>query len=807
LPETPYERLVGRNPVLEFLDRAWADKKTNILSLVAEGGAGKSALINEWLTRMRADNYRGASLVLGWSFYSQGTKERATSADEFLDWVLDRLDSKITTTSAVVKGETIAEALMHRRVLILMDGVEPLQHGPDGQKGLLKDQGMRALLRRFASAPTSSKHGLILLTSRLAVKDIDRWKDTSAPVLEIDRLSSEAGAGLLRDNGIWGTDHELERAVQDFGGHALALGLLASFLKETQKGDIRRRDHIRAFMADRENPRHDHAVRVMESYENEWLSEKPLLLDIMHLLGLFDRPASGDCLLALRKRPAIAGLTDRMIQSDDQWERAIARLREVRLILPLDPIAPQSLDSHPIVREWFGASLKARHPEAWKAAHGRLYQYLCDSTEEGEKPSLADLSPLYQAIAHGCRAGRYQEAIVDVYQRRICKRRNDGDLAFYALRMLGSIGADLAALSWFFEAPFVRPVSGLSSNVRRWVLGVAAECLRAQGRLWEALPSMRAALDLYQEADALSNAAAQASNLCASELLVGDVAQAISVGRAAVELADRSGNGFQSIITRTALAEALLAAGKNDEAMRLMADAELLQKKRQPKFPLLYSVQGYRYCELLLDKADFAAASTRATTLLQGEDISDPRLDRALNRLAFGRAKLGLLLSHIPSAISVAAAASRARQDEAVEGLRASSNLDDLPRALLARAALHRTAGIWQSAAHDLEEVEEIAEPQMRLFLCDLALERARLFFAQAEAFAPLSFAFKDAQNTPSTPGDQARAKLHADAAIELALAKKLVADCGYHRRDTELAELQAVLRGERTFASLPIHV
>ena len=47
------------------------------------------------------------------------------------------------------------------------------------------------------------------------------------------------GAALLRDNGVWGTD-EAKAAAHDFGGHPLALGLLASFLKETQTGDVRR---------------------------------------------------------------------------------------------------------------------------------------------------------------------------------------------------------------------------------------------------------------------------------------------------------------------------------------------------------------------------------------------------------------------------------------------------------------------------------------------------------------------------------------------------------------------------------------
>jgi hypothetical protein len=126
LPETAYERLVGREAELERLDDAWTDSKTNILCLVAEGGAGKSALVNEWLKRIQADNYRGAKAVLGWSFYSQGSKERATTAEPFLNWALDKLGISIQTTSASAKGEAIAEAIGKHRVLLVLDGVEPL---------------------------------------------------------------------------------------------------------------------------------------------------------------------------------------------------------------------------------------------------------------------------------------------------------------------------------------------------------------------------------------------------------------------------------------------------------------------------------------------------------------------------------------------------------------------------------------------------------------------------------------------------------------------------------------------------------
>ena len=95
----------------------------------------------------------------------------------------------------------------------------------------------------------------------------------------------------------------------------------------------------------------------------------------------------------------------------------------MRLLAPPDPAAPDALDAHPLVREWFGERLKATNEAAWKAAHGRLYEHLRDTTKEGKTPTLEDLAPLYQAIAHGCRAGRHQEALDEIYVDRICRRR------------------------------------------------------------------------------------------------------------------------------------------------------------------------------------------------------------------------------------------------------------------------------------------------------------------------------------------------------------------------------------------------
>jgi hypothetical protein len=128
-----------------------------------------------------------------------------------------------------------------------------------------------------------------------------------------------------------------------------------------------------------------------------------------------------------------------------------------------------------------------------------------------------------------------------------------------------------------------------------------------------------------------------------------------------------------------------------------------------------------------------------------------------------------------------------------------------VPRGLLARAAFRRSIGDWGGAARDLDEVEEIAEPgPMRLCLCDMALERARLASAKIEAFAPLNGLIDDGPPMPEPPGEAERKSLHDEAAKQLAIAADYIETCGYHRCDEELAELQAVLCGERTFASLP---
>ena len=806
LPEAPYKKLVGREDELRRLDEAWETGETRIVSLVAWGGVGKTSLVSEWLMRVRDDGFRGADAVLCWSFYSQGSStRRAASGEGFLDWALGKLKVEVGSTSSMAKGERLAEQFSKRRILLVLDGLEPLQFGPEGRRGALKDHGLRTFLRRVAAG---SGQGLVVLTSRHAVLDLLKWQDNTSLLMNIGELSPEASTALLKDAGVKGAPAAFGRAVEDFEGHALTLSLLAGYLRRLHGGDIGRHERIRAVNHDPHDGLHDQARRVIEALVEEWLVQQPVLLAIMRMIGLFDRPASVDCVAALRKEPVIDGFNEALVGLDaKEWKNALAELRAVRLLEPEDASAPDALDAHPLVREWFGVWYSRTAGAAWKAAHSRLFDHLRTSTKEGKQPTLEGLAPLYQAIAHGSQAGRYQEA-VEVYRDRICRRYPSGSSEFYSMQKLGAFGSDLAAISWFFEGDYGRPLSVLIAPARSWIVSVATACLQALGRPTEALAAQRVGLRMEEAAEDLRNVPVSMANVCIGELAIGQVVAAVATGQRCVVLADEGKRLDATVINRTIYADALLASGQTEDAERTFLEAERRQKQFQPQYPLLYSTQGYSYCDLLLGKGEYDAVKQRASKTLQTAMRQGIIVDVALTTLAMGRASLGATLSSPFHQYRSRKGARDARVqfERAVEGLVRAGIGAHLSRGYLARAVFFRSAGNWREAALDLDEVEEAAQPgSIKLTLCDTALGRARLALAEVEAFAPLSRLLDGTK--PVAPDTTTIARRCEEAAAQLAIAADYITSCGYHRRDTELAELQSVLRGERKFADLPPRV
>jgi hypothetical protein len=182
---------------------------------------------------MATDHYRSAELVFGWSFYRQGSSGGTSSADEFLDAALSWFgDPDPRLGTAWEKGERLAKLVAHRRTLLVLDGLEPLQNPPGPQEGRLREPSLQALRRELAAF----NRGLCVVTTRIPVGDIADHEGSSSLRRDLEQLSGDVGAKLLRALGVKGHEEDLRNASDEFGGHCLALTLLGSYLYRCLRG-------------------------------------------------------------------------------------------------------------------------------------------------------------------------------------------------------------------------------------------------------------------------------------------------------------------------------------------------------------------------------------------------------------------------------------------------------------------------------------------------------------------------------------------------------------------------------------------
>jgi hypothetical protein len=304
---------------------------------------------------------------------------------------------------------------------------------------------------------------------------------------------------------------------------------------------------------------------------------------------------------------------------------------------------------------------------------------------------------------------------------------------------------------------------------------------------------MRAGLEMYiQQLGAISDwkeAAISAVHLSDLEVTLGLLSEALADARQSITPADQSGDTFMRMVSRTSVADGLHQSGLRGEAGTLFAEAERMQKERQPQFDLLYSLPGFQFCDWLLAPAEYAAwqallrgtgvapvvgpdgqeepasicaeVERRGAKMFEWRRPSDSLIDIALDHLTLARVGLirAILTHSLPQlALDLPHVAA------AVNGLRNAGRIDKLPRGLLTAALYHFVRGEAAASRTVLAQAQEIAERgPMPLYLADVHLHRARLFRDRAE----------------------------------LARAAKLIRDLGYGRRYDELADAEAALGSE----------
>ena len=651
----------------------------------------------------------------------------------------------------------LAQYVAQIRALLVLDGVEPLQYSPGPVGGRLKDPALEALLKGLAQ----QNPGLCIATTREPVENLAPFRDTTSPQWGLEHLSVEAGADLLFRIGVTRAgnaqiragDKELKDAAREVGGHALTLQLLGRYIAKAHNGDVRKRNLVRFAKADAKI-QGGHAFKVMGAYE-KWLAEGDgdalLQLAVLRLLGLFDRPADAGCLAALREEPAIVGLTEPLVSlSDDDWNCTLSNLVECGLVSRIEdqfqiPNGQFEIDCHPLIREYFARRLSEGNPDAWRTAHRRLYEYLRDSTPDLPQPPLDDLQPLYQAVAHACQARLYRAGLA-LYRRRV-KRGNEHFSTF----TLGAFGQNLAALSWFFAQPYEDIVEPLGKMQKAYVMKDAAFQLRALGRSEEAKALIEEAWNELAILGTMSaKKRASIGGIYSNTLkLMGELGRAVDIVNESVELANSSGNVRTKVRLHASLGDILHCSGKSSEAHAAFEEAEKLSVSETGQ--RLSGNEGFKYWQFLLDQNELNEVWTRSEEAFRTGPLME---HRALALCCLGDAYSEVRL---PQCQKVPQSAIECL-DWAVELLRAVCGKDLLPFALMSRARLRHHDPDVAGRSDDLDEAWEIAERgSMKLHMADIHLHRGRLF--------------------------------HDKNA--LAEARKLIEQCGYHRRDEELADAE----------------
>ncbi len=496
MPATP-EPFVGRRAELAQLDGAWtAPPPVRIVGIVGYAGAGKTALVNQWLKRLKKENYQGARRVLAWSF----ADSNAEPPEKFFQVALAKFGQDLSRCPVHEYGERLAAAVCGAKTLIVLDGLERLQQGAAAQAGWLKGDGPARSVRDFLlslqhlahSQPPDSGPSLCVVTSREPIKDLAERSDETYQEIRLGELGPPEGAALLKELRVQGTDDELRQAVADVRGHALSLAVLGAELRTAHFGDVRRRDRVS--FADIKPEWSGRVRQAMQGYD-DWFAHSPELA-ALRVLALFAGPTERGLLDDFVREERIADITDGIDHPDD-WQRAISRLQESGLIFETAgfdwPYYPgPALDTLPIVRQHLAEQLRRRFTQSWTEAQQRLLTRLRPLVRKSAE-TLADLRPALLAVFHGCAAGAYQEA-AETYFLRVRQGRHD------RAKQLGAVREELAALACFFTRKWDRTAAELRDDFQADILQLAGDRLNDLGRSEEAHQAYLAAMDRYTEA-------------------------------------------------------------------------------------------------------------------------------------------------------------------------------------------------------------------------------------------------------------------------------------------------------------------
>ena len=495
--------LFGRREELKFLDQAWAERKLNVVVFRASGGIGKSTLVaagsRSWprtTTRVPSGYLPGpssarvpatakASRVGSRPPISSSARRCISSATRPAGWPLGLGPRREACRSGPRTSARCSCSTAWSRCS------PPMRRSSAGR---LQIPASRPWSRNWrATTPASASSSTRSPIANLADADLkDRVAHVDLNFVTRWPVEPCCGSGVSKARTTsWSSP---SKPSADTPMPCSCLGVTWSSSAVRRSLPAARFPRGQSFRRKCRHPR-----RVVAAFAGKF-GAGSAEVELLRVLGLFDRPAEGNAIAAVRAGP-IPGLTEVLPTSTKAaggaywigfarrgWSRRRAATRRMRWTR---------------IR-WCGSisgeELRAKHPEAWQAGHARLYEHFKALPEKHQPDTLEEMEPLFQAVFHGCQAGRHENVLLEVYWPRIVRNQED-----YLTSKLCAFGTDLAALAGCFDPPWQRPVASIPEAGQAFVLNQVGFCLRALGRLQDAVQPMRVVARWLRQSRALGS--------------------------------------------------------------------------------------------------------------------------------------------------------------------------------------------------------------------------------------------------------------------------------------------------------------
>jgi len=578
----PAQHFRGRATKLHEL-KDWLESPVTpdrVVSVVAAGGTGKTALVHEAIHQAKPSDRAG---VFVWSFYED------PHTDAFLRAAyLYFTGEKDTPTGGMLERLQLALSGDAPHVLVL-DGLERVQcdEGPR-RRGELEDQQLKRLVRALAGGIGSTR---ALATSRYPLVDLESWIGAGHRAIVLDDLERSVALDVLRAWNVKGDDAALTTLIEplNIGGyyHALSVAALGSYLGNYPDHPA---PHFSVDDAKGSDPKARRLSRILDQYAKALTAAER---DLLARLSLFPRGVKVELLgWIVQYGGEVAGVLIGL--SDHQLVNHLERLKGLGLVFRYETNGQIVYSAHPFLREFFRNLLETKPETVHESVRAKLAPSL--EARPATKPKDPTILDQYELlIEETLLAGRIQEAF-DLYWHGLGGVNN-------LFKVLGENGRGLRIVERFVprdDFSLIEP--HLSVNDRSLLLNELGLFSKNLGDLVRAGEALRHSRDLARSASNPEWESIYAQNLTWLERDAGRFRAALDYSESAVSLATNAmeENNIRWALTYRATAHSALGD--------ITAAATDFQRATELEGRPLYSGRGIAEAEGKLLRGDRSGA-------------------------------------------------------------------------------------------------------------------------------------------------------------------------------------------------------